>query len=210
MYNSIHNHDFAYLRTGNFFRRAHLVPPLAAEPVFRRRSAIYYGYPESCARRLFLPSSRRSALYSAGRCSLAQSFAIRAASEPALFVEWPTSTLAARIWSLFGWQGSSIVPIQAVRMLVGALGLVFFFLALNRLVNKRWLALLATIGLGVSDAYWIYSTHMDQSINMLTLLCLAFYLFVRQSQTGSTSETNTFWRRCWPSPVITLPRPSAH
>ncbi len=105
---------------------------------------------------------------------------------PRYLLEWPTSTLAARIWSVFGWQGSSIVPIQAVRILVGALGLVFFFLALNRLVSKRWLALLATIGLGVSDAYWIYSTHMDQSINMLTLLCLAFYLFVRQSQTGST------------------------
>lgn len=105
---------------------------------------------------------------------------------PRYLLEWPTSTLAARLWSVFGWQGSSIVPIQAIRMIVGALGLVLFFLAVDQLISNHLLTLVATIGVGISDAYWIYSTHMDQSINMLALLCLAFYLFVRQSKTGTT------------------------
>lgn len=105
---------------------------------------------------------------------------------PRYLLEWPTSVLVARLWGAFGWEGSAIVPIQAYRIIVGALGLVFFFFAINRLVSNKTLALLTTIGLGVGSAYFNYSTHQDQSINMLTLLCLAFYLLVRGSQDGLT------------------------
>ncbi len=105
---------------------------------------------------------------------------------PRYLLEWPTSVFVARLWNGIGLSGDAYVAIQAYRILVGAVGLVLFFLAIDRLVSSRMLALLTTAGLGVGAAYFTYSTHMDQSINMLTLLILAFYLFVRQSQTGAT------------------------
>lgn len=98
---------------------------------------------------------------------------------PRYLLEWPTSVFVAQIWGVFGFQGSDIVPIQAYRIIVGALGLVFFFLGVNCLVNDKRLALISAIGLGVGSAYFNYSTHQDQSINMLTLLTLAFYLLMR-------------------------------
>lgn len=105
---------------------------------------------------------------------------------PRYLLEWPTSVFVARLWNALGLGGDAYVAIQAYRILAGAVGLALFFLGIARLTNSHRLALLTTAGLGVGAAYFTYSTHMDQSINMLTLLILAFYLFVRQSQSGAT------------------------
>jgi hypothetical protein len=105
---------------------------------------------------------------------------------PRYLIEWPTSLLAANIWQKVGLPGTVITPIQVLRIIVGALGLVIFFLAIYRLVENIPISLLVTAGLGLTVSYWTYSIHMDQSINMVALLCLAFYIFVRQTRTGFT------------------------
>ncbi len=105
---------------------------------------------------------------------------------PRYLFEWPTSVLAVNLWKLFGWQGESIVPIQAIRILVGALGVTLFFFALGTLINKLSIRLIATSGLGIGVAYWTYSTHQDQSINMVALLAGAFWVFAWQFKHGIT------------------------
>ncbi len=105
---------------------------------------------------------------------------------PRYLFEWPTSLLSGTIFQALGWTGTVITPIQTLRILVGALGLVLFFLSMVRLVDNLPISLLVTAGLGLTVSYWTYSIHMDQSINMVTILCLALYIFVRQSQTGFT------------------------
>ncbi len=105
---------------------------------------------------------------------------------PRYLIEWSTSLLAARFGQILGLPGTVITPIQILRIIVGALGLVIFFLTIFRLVENVPISLLVTTGLGLTVSYWTYSIHMDQSINMVTLLCLAFYIFVRQTQTGFT------------------------
>ncbi len=109
------------------------------------------------------------------------------ALNPRYLLEWPTSAFVARLWSGAGLPGDAVAAIQAWRIVVGALGLTLFFLAMARLVRSPALALLPTSGLAVAAGYFTYSTHMDQSINMVTLLVLAFYLFVRQSESDATT-----------------------
>ncbi|MBL8137730.1 MAG: hypothetical protein JNL48_13980 [Acidobacteria bacterium] len=109
------------------------------------------------------------------------------AVNPRYLLEWPTSAFVARLWSGAGLAGDAVAAIQAYRIVVSALGLTLFFLAMARLVRSPALALLPTSGLGVAAAYFTYSTHMDQSINMVTLLVLAFYLFVRQNESAPTT-----------------------
>ena len=105
---------------------------------------------------------------------------------PRYLLEWPTSLLAAKIAYLSNWSGTVIAPIQALRILVGAFGLSMFFLAVVRVVASIPLGLLATAGLGLTVSYLTYSTHTDQSINMVAILCLAFAIFVHQTQSGIT------------------------
>jgi len=105
---------------------------------------------------------------------------------PRYLLEWPTSTLAVSVWKMFGWEGESIVPIQTIRIFVGAAGLTLFFFALGYLTNNQAIRMVGTLGLGIGVAYWTYSTHQDQSINMVALLAGAFLFFVMQFRQGIT------------------------
>jgi hypothetical protein len=105
---------------------------------------------------------------------------------PRYLLEWPTSLLTAKVWYGLGLTGTVVTPIQILHVAVGALGLSAFFLAVFQLVRNIPISLVSTAGLGLSVAYWTYSSHMDQSITMVTILCVALYVFVRQAQTGFT------------------------
>ncbi|MBL8118546.1 MAG: hypothetical protein JNJ78_13530 [Anaerolineae bacterium] len=103
---------------------------------------------------------------------------------PRYLLEWPTSALAGKIGQAIGSQDTLIPAIQTLRILVGALGLAVFFLAVYTLTENQVIAIVTSAGLGLSVSYWTYSIHMDQSINMVCLLCMAFYVFVRQIKSG--------------------------
>jgi hypothetical protein len=105
---------------------------------------------------------------------------------PRYLFEWPTSFLVAKLWVFFGWRGDVIVPIQTLRILVSALGVFFFFLAIQRLCDDALIASVSSIGLSTSYAYWTFGTHLDYTINMTALVCLALYLLVRQYRSGSS------------------------
>ena len=94
-------------------------------------------------------------------------------------LEYPTSISVARVWGLFGWDDGVIMPILFLRAMAGSLGILSFFLAISSLVGGLWIPALASLGLATSTAYWTYSTHLDQSINMVALACTAFYLLVK-------------------------------
>lgn len=106
---------------------------------------------------------------------------------PRYLLEWPTSVAVANGWQLFGWDGDVIKPILVLRLVVGALGIFFFFLAIHVLSVDTLSATLASVGLATTLGYWTYSTHLDQTINMIALLCIAFYLIaLRVNDPGQT------------------------
>lgn len=107
---------------------------------------------------------------------------------PRYLLEVPTSIVVARIADGLGWQGSVITPVLIFRAVVGSLGVLFLFLALYELRCSGTAALLGSLGLGLTATYWTYSSHVDQSINMVALVALAFYLLVRLSRRGVTTR----------------------
>ncbi len=94
-------------------------------------------------------------------------------------LEWPTSIGAAQLWKWGTGSDEVITPIQLLRVLAGAVSITLFFLALQTLYNNQPIAGFSAAGLAVTTAFWTYSTRLDQSINMVAWLCLAFYLFVK-------------------------------
>lgn len=123
-------------------------------------------------------------LYEPGLTGKADPVVQRIPINPRYLLEIPTSALVAKIWDLAGWQGGVITPVITYRAIVGGLGVLFFFLALYTLRGNIIVAFTASLGLALTSSYWTYSTHVDQSINMVALICLAFYLLVRQSKSG--------------------------
>lgn len=95
------------------------------------------------------------------------------------FLDYPMLTLANRVFQFFGYSGNVIMPIITYRSIVGALAAVFTFLGAWELTRTRWLALLVSLGLGLTASYWTFSTDIYQSITMAMLVAAAFYILVR-------------------------------
>lgn len=101
------------------------------------------------------------------------------AVNPRYLIEWPTSVAVASLWKALGWGGTVILPILAWRVLVGGLGVLVLFLVARRLSGSAPAAAIVAAGMGFSAGYWTYSTHLDQTINMVALTALAIYLLAR-------------------------------
>lgn len=99
---------------------------------------------------------------------------------PRYLLEWPTSVAVVSVWEWLGWSGDVVTPVLALRIATGAAGILFFFLAVRSLSGDTLAAMLASLGLATTVAYWTYSTHLDQSINMIAMLCVALYLAARR------------------------------
>jgi hypothetical protein len=108
---------------------------------------------------------------------------------PRYVLEMPTSVAVVGVWRLLGWAGTNILPILTFRIMVGALGLFCFYWAIFTVFAHIRLAVLASAGLGTSVAYWTYSTHLDQSMTMVALLCLAFWFLARQLRATSPAHS---------------------
>lgn len=102
------------------------------------------------------------------------------------YLEYPISVAVARLAQSLGWNGNIITPILSFRALVGGLGVLFVFLAIYEMGCDPRVAALASLGFGVSAAYWTYSTRIYQSINMASAIALGFYVLIRlgKSQKG--------------------------
>ncbi len=102
------------------------------------------------------------------------------------FLDYPTVTLIGKVWHGLGWQGWVITPIILLRNVVGGLAAAFVFLAMFELTNDRRIALIVAVGLALTSAYWTFSSDIYQSINMVMLVCAAFYVLARLSKSGLT------------------------
>ena len=108
--------------------------------------------------------------------------------QPRYLFEGPTSILTARLWRATGWQDGVITPVLTLRAIMGAVGALFIYLAVYDLRKNRLIALLCSLGMATTATYWIYSTHIDQSINMMAFIAIALYVLVhRRSARPSTS-----------------------
>jgi hypothetical protein len=102
---------------------------------------------------------------------------------PRYALDWPTSVAAVRISRALGW-GDEIDAILVMRILFGALGVTFFFMTIMLIGRQLSIAALAASALASSAVYWTYSTHLDESIGMMSLTCVALYFLVRRIVTG--------------------------
>ncbi len=100
------------------------------------------------------------------------------------YLEYPISVLVGRLWQALGWEGNVVTPILVLRALAGGLGVLFVYLAICETGCDPRLAALASLGFGVSAAYWTYSTRIYQTITMGTALALVLYLLIRYSKAG--------------------------
>lgn len=98
---------------------------------------------------------------------------------PRYALDWPTAVGVVRIADALGWH-DEIDAILAMRVLMGALGVTFFFQAALLLGGRLSIATLASACLATSLVYWTYSTHLDESIGMLAFTCIALYFLVHQ------------------------------
>ena len=101
-----------------------------------------------------------------------------AALQPRYYLALPSAALAVHGARALGWSGPSITPVQLLHALWGALGIVWFFLAMRRVVGPTWSALTA-LGLSTSYAWWYYGTHADYLMPAQALSALFLYALVR-------------------------------
>ncbi len=98
---------------------------------------------------------------------------------PRYALDWPTSVGAVRLARSLGLS-DEIDAILAIRVLMGAVGVTFFFLTVLR-ISRRFSVAAVTAGcLATSLVYWTYSTHLDESIAMLAFTCIALFFLARQ------------------------------
>ncbi len=101
-----------------------------------------------------------------------------AALQPRYYLALPSTALVVQSVRVLGWSGPSIAPVQLLHALWGALGIVWFFLAMRRVVGLDWGAVTA-VGLSTSYAWWYYGTHADYPMAGQALSCLFLYALVR-------------------------------
>ena len=100
------------------------------------------------------------------------------ALQPRYYLALPSTVLVLHGVRGLGWSGPSIAPVQLLHAAWGALGIVWFFLAMRRVVGTDWSAM-AALGLSMSYAWWYYGTHADYPMAAQALSCLFLYALVR-------------------------------
>lgn len=100
--------------------------------------------------------------------------------QPRYLFEFPASILIARLSRALGWGDTVISPVLTFRAIMGAVGALFIYLSVRELSRSRIIALVCSLGVATTAAYWTYSTHIDQSINMMVFIAIALYVLVRQ------------------------------
>ena len=90
---------------------------------------------------------------------------------------YPLDTLAAIAWARVRGDEDPIAAVQALRALCGGLTLLFAFLGLRRLAVTRATALVTTMSLGLSHAFWDASTRVDYAITAALMVSLTIFVF---------------------------------
>lgn len=108
--------------------------------------------------------------------------------QPRYMLVVPTETLLYDAARRLGWAQSAVRPVQLAHALLGAFGIVCFYLALQQGVPEPW-SLAASAGLSSSYAWWFYSTHLDYPIAAHALTCLFLYLLFGMIRPGTRHWT---------------------
>lgn len=98
-------------------------------------------------------------------------------------LDWPTSVAAVRVARSLGWH-DEIDAILVARVVLGALGVTFFFMTVLLFARRLWIAAVTAAALAASSVYWTYSTHLDESIGMMAFTAAALFFFVRRVVEG--------------------------
>lgn len=97
--------------------------------------------------------------------------------QPRYLLAVPHAMGIVAVAEILGWSGRTIEPILVAHALLGALGVVFFYLALSQIVPGRW-SLAAALGLTVSQGWWYYSTHADYPMASYALSSVFLYFLL--------------------------------
>jgi|GEM_PF-3943410 len=114
--------------------------------------------------------------------------ATRWAPQPRYFLELPT---ASPIYALGGaaWSDNAVLPMETARAVGGAIGVVFFFLALSKFLPRGW-SLALSMGLAFSCAWWYYSVHPDYPIFSCAFTSILSYQLASLLYSGGSAPPN--------------------
>lgn len=103
------------------------------------------------------------------------------------FLELPTFARIYRASRIMRWSDNAVRPIQLTHAIFGAIGVIFFFLALALFVPRTW-SFIISLGLAFSYAWWYYSTHLDYTIISHSLSCIFLYLLASLCYSQSSGK----------------------
>lgn len=86
----------------------------------------------------------------------------------------PLGSLALLLGRLAGYRGGAALPMQLLNALAGALGCALFCITVRRVTARSDLALVASLLLGGSYAYWYYAVEIE--VYTVAALCLIICL----------------------------------
>lgn len=96
----------------------------------------------------------------------------------------PFSFMILKLWQAMGYTGHSVVVLQYITTVAGAVGIGLFFLALCQFTEDVVVSMLGAVFLATSWSYWKFSLDVSYIILAAMLVCAALVLLLRKGQTG--------------------------
>ncbi len=95
----------------------------------------------------------------------------------------PVGILVREIGHVFGWHGSTRVPLQIINAIAGALGVALFFALVRQVARRSDIALCAALLMGASYAYWYYAVEVEVYTIAALFLVVCLWLLIQLLQT---------------------------
>lgn len=83
-----------------------------------------------------------------------------------------------QLWRLAGYSGRSLVPLQVLSGVAGALGIGVFFVTLTHLTRSNLISLLIAIGYAFSYGYWVHCEDIYYIIPAAFFVILSLWLLL--------------------------------
>jgi hypothetical protein len=98
--------------------------------------------------------------------------------------------LFIQLWKYLGWIGKSIVPLQVLNALCGAIAVLFVYLISRKLAENSTTAVITAAGFATSCGIWLFSTEAEFVTPPLAESLLVLWLLLLFSEQGLSQSWN--------------------
>jgi hypothetical protein len=103
--------------------------------------------------------------------------------------ELPTSSTIYRLTRDAGLADKAYPSVQWTHAVAGLIGIVFFYAAVSQ-ITPLTLSIIISVGLGVSYAWWYYSTHLDYTVASHAFSCVLLFVLVSMFRAKEPRSVN--------------------